>query len=88
MSEVLFRSMKQADDGTPVEERSARGLGVRIGELEEEQEDIPLMDGQVRPGTGGMSVALDSFLTPLREMPIEDYEALLGQTKHAWRRII
>ena len=47
---LLFRAMKASDDGLPVVEASARGLGVRPGV------DLPVVDGFVAPETGGMSV--------------------------------
>jgi hypothetical protein len=52
MSEMmLFRSMIEAEDGRPLLVSTARGLGLRAGE-------IPLGEGgQVEPETGGMSVA-------------------------------
>lgn len=126
---MLYRAMKKAANGSPLEESSAKGLGVRKGPADW---DIPIEGGFVRPGTGGMSVAIDDvkhlpqwrkppplgtgmdpvfemsdgdvpvdlmlrldprkrghgFLEPRRKMPIEEYEALLGQTRLAWRCII
>lgn len=52
---LIYRAMKRAADDLPVVERSARGLGVRPNV------DIPVNPkGQVEPGTGGMSTAVDS----------------------------
>ena len=48
----VFRSMKVGPNGQPLAEPTARGLGVRPGE------DLPVSGGIVKPGTGGMSVAL------------------------------
>ena len=48
----LYRGMRQAEDGKPVVGPSARTLGVR-------PVDVPIIDGVVRPETGGMSVARD-----------------------------
>ena len=54
----MFRAMKAEADGLPVVGRSGRELGVRIdGPI---RDLIPGQDGTVKPGTGGMSVALDS----------------------------
>jgi hypothetical protein len=49
---VLYRGMRKAADGFPVEEASGTALGVRPGE-------IPTHVGMVLPGEGGMSVAPD-----------------------------
>ena len=52
---VLYRSMKDDGEGQPECGPSARTLGVRL------EGDIPIQDnGTVEPGTGGMSVALDT----------------------------
>jgi hypothetical protein len=55
MSKVkwLYRSMKQDPNGFPVVEESARGLGVRYNK---DVQDIPVLNGQVKPAMGGMSV--------------------------------
>lgn len=51
---VLYRGMKDDGEGQPECGPSARKLGVRL------EGDITIQeDGTVRPGTGGMSVALD-----------------------------
>ena len=51
---TLYRSMKSDSNGMPLCGPSARELGVR------HEGDLPIGDdGVVRPGTGGMSVALD-----------------------------
>src|SRR5260221_7112791 len=44
--------MAPTDDGRPRVERSARGLGIRVG-----KDIVAGPDGVVHPGTGGMSVA-------------------------------
>ena len=54
MAEHIYRSVKSAGDGRPEAGRTARTLGVRPGV------DIPVgVDGVVRGGEGGMSVAPD-----------------------------
>jgi hypothetical protein len=72
----LFRGMK-ADGASPVVERSATGLGVRIG-----VDVAPAEDGMVGPGRG-LSVAPDDpQLLPRFRRP----EALGGTAKHpVWR---
>jgi len=57
--------MREDSDGGPTVGPSARMLGVRINV------DIPVIAGQVKPGTGGMSVAPDrpENLHPLRRPP-------------------
>jgi hypothetical protein len=59
---ILFRAMREDRAGGPMVGPSARTLGVRP------QVDIPVVAGQVRPNTGGMSVAPDhpGNLHPLR----------------------
>jgi len=53
---MLFRGMLSAEDTLPQVGRSGRTLGVRV------PEDItPDANGDVRPGTGGMSVAPSSM---------------------------
>ena len=48
---MLYRAMIEAEDGRPLVVSTARGLGLRAGE-------IPLDEGgRVEPETGGMSVA-------------------------------
>ena len=57
--EIVFRAMKEDIDGKPLVERSARALGVRIGER---YPDIHIdIQGQVHPKTGGMSVTPDDY---------------------------
>jgi hypothetical protein len=53
---VVFRAMTPALDGLPMVGRAARLLGVRVP-----QDIAPDRDGEVRPGTGGMSVAPTSM---------------------------
>jgi hypothetical protein len=54
---AVFRAMRSDSDGQPRLGRAARDLGVRI---EGRFADLPVAaDGSVRPGTGGMSVAVD-----------------------------
>jgi hypothetical protein len=62
--ELLYRSMKQANDGLPEVGPSGRTLGVR-------PDDIPIENGLVRPNTGGMSVSPNSpyNLPPHRRPP-------------------
>ncbi len=50
----LYRAMMRGADGQPLEEDSARGLGVREG-----FDVIPESDSSVLPRGGGMSVAPD-----------------------------
>lgn len=49
----VYRAMKEDPDGGPMVGPTARTLGVRPGD------DIPVVAGRVKPGTGGMSVAPD-----------------------------
>jgi hypothetical protein len=57
MEDLVFRGMRSCDDGKPQLGQSALALGVRV------PKDItPDAAGDVRPGTGGMSVAPDSEL--------------------------
>jgi len=57
--------MEEGTDGRPKVGPTARTLGVRPGH------DLPVVDGMVGPGTGGMSVAPDSpmNLPPHRRPP-------------------
>jgi hypothetical protein len=59
---ILYRAMREDPAGGPMIGPTARMLGVRP------QVDIPVTGGQVRPNTGGLSVALDrpENLHPLR----------------------
>lgn len=50
----ILRGMRADEDGLPKVAPSPRGLGVRPGA---ETGDIPVEDGMVRPGTGGLSVS-------------------------------
>jgi hypothetical protein len=50
---TVYRAMREHTDGGPMVGPTARTLGVRPGD------DIPVVGGRVRPGTGGMSVAPD-----------------------------
>ena len=50
-STLIFRSMRMGEGGLPELGSSARTLGARAGT------DIPINDGLVSPGTGGMSVS-------------------------------
>ena len=57
-AQPIFRAMKENRDGYPVTGRSSRTLGVRI---DGPNHDILVArDGNVSPGVGGMSVALDA----------------------------
>lgn len=57
----LFRGMKQDVDGKPVVEPTKRGLGVKVGSVRPEEDDIPVNEmGSVQPSEGGMSVSADS----------------------------
>lgn len=50
----------KADGNAPLVEQTARGLGVRVGGSDA---DVPVgADGNIAPGTGGMSVAPDDPL--------------------------
>jgi hypothetical protein len=62
---ILYRAMREDAGGGPIVGPTARTLGVRP------QADIPVAAGQVRPNTGGMSVAPDDpfNLHPLRRPP-------------------
>ncbi|HEX9679788.1 MAG TPA: RHS repeat-associated core domain-containing protein, partial [Candidatus Saccharimonadales bacterium] len=62
--DLLYRSMKKANDGLPEVGSSGRTLGVR-------PQDIPVENGMVRPNTGGMSVSPNSphNLPPHRRPP-------------------
>jgi hypothetical protein len=62
---ILYRSMREDPAGGPMVGPSARTLGVRPNV------DIQIIAGQVRPNTGGMSVAPDrpENLHPLRRPP-------------------
>jgi hypothetical protein len=59
---IVYRAMRENSAGLPMVGPSARMLGVRP------IVDIPVTGGQVRPNTGGMSVAPDrpDNLHPLR----------------------
>ena len=60
----LFRAMKIDGDGLPAVESSARGLGARPNI------DVPVVEGYVSAGTGGMSVTLDdAFKLPRHRLP-------------------
>lgn len=62
---TFYRAMRPDHDGLPRTERSARGLGVRHGT------DIPVVDGQVTSGQGGMSLAIGSpDLLPSHRRPL------------------
>src|SRR6266849_6521093 len=64
---ILYRSMRDDPAGGPLVGPTARTLGVRP------HVDIPVLVGQVRPNTGGMSVAPDhpGTLHPLRRPPAQ-----------------
>ena len=61
-SRIVYRAMREDRAGGPTVGPTARTLGVRPNV------DIPVIAGQVRPNTGGMSVAPDrpENLHPLR----------------------
>lgn len=67
---IIYRSMKMDNMGMPIEEESARGLGVRVNG------DIPVIEGMVSPFTGGMSVAPDDP----KNLPLHRRPANLGGT--------
>ena len=62
---MIYRAMREDPTGGPMIGPTARTLGVRP------QVDIPVVAGQVRPNTGGMSVAPDrpENLHPMRRPP-------------------
>lgn len=47
----FYRSMQEGEDGLPVVQDSARGLGARDGDISSDS------FGKINPGTGGMSVS-------------------------------
>ena len=49
--------MRQSENGLPLVDRSATGLGVRVPD--DPNADLPVTWGRVDPGTGGMSVTVD-----------------------------
>lgn len=60
---TLFRGMRpDPSDALPLVEDSAGGLGVR--QKLEDKGDVPVVDGRVQPGTGGMSVSVDPMALP------------------------
>jgi hypothetical protein len=60
---ALYRGMRpDPADGMPRLENSAGGLGVR--QKDGDYGDIPVIDGRVQPGTGGMSAAIDPMSLP------------------------
>jgi 1-acyl-sn-glycerol-3-phosphate acyltransferase len=61
----LNRGMKEGPDGKPEVGPTARTLGARPGT------DIPVSDGKVYPGTGGMSVAPSPSDLPAHRRPPE-----------------
>jgi hypothetical protein len=87
------------DDGRPLIVGTARGLGVRDGEI------VPDEEGVVEPESGGMSVAMETpenlvkhrrppeapkghaFIEPVHPMALEEYELALAETRDAWRRL-
>jgi hypothetical protein len=62
---MVYRAVREDAAGRPAVGPTARTLGVRP------TVDIPVVAGQVRPNTGGMSVAPDRVdnLPPLRRPP-------------------
>jgi hypothetical protein len=64
----LYRSMIEDADGRPLIAPTARGLGVRAGEI------AVSVEGFVEPGGGGMSVSPDTplHLPPYRRPPKYD----------------
>jgi len=54
----MFRAMKEDGDGYPATGSSSRTLGVRIDDPS--RDILVALNGTVSPGTGGMSVALDT----------------------------
>ena len=67
---LIFRSMK-ADGDRPRIGNDANSLGIRIGDNEGDPFDIPVQDSQVRPETGGMSVAPSPASLPRHKIPRE-----------------
>src|SRR5688572_13326926 len=68
MARLLFRSMKEANDGLPEAGRTARTLGIRPGH------DVPAAQPQdlVLPGKDGMSVSPDDAShIPYFRLPIQ-----------------
>jgi len=62
--------MKAADDGLPMIGESGRYLGARPDLPGRPRDgDIPITDGMVRPGTGGMSVSPPVTNLPLHRRP-------------------
>ena len=59
----LFRYMIEDRDGRPLIAQTAKGLGVRAGEILSDGE------GYVEPGTGGMSAVLDPRYLPKYRRP-------------------
>ena len=60
---MIYRTMQEAEDGRPVIEASAEGLGVRKDD--DPYPDIEVVDGFVSPGNG-MSVSGDPSQMPKR----------------------
>jgi len=82
----LYRAMKADDEGYPVVEPTARGLGVRVGK----GQDISVQEGLVGPRTGGVDPDLDghAFLEPSRRMPIHTYAEAIASDQRRWRVIL
>jgi len=64
---MIYRSMRAAEDGRPVIEQSADGLGVRKDD--DPYPDVTAADGFVNPGNG-MSVSGDPRQMPRRRRPV------------------
>lgn len=65
---TLFRGMRpDPNDGLPINENSAGGLGARPKNGDEG--DIPVVAGRVFPETGGMSTATDAMALPPYRRP-------------------
>jgi hypothetical protein len=59
----------KADGNYPQIGNDATSLGVRVSNDGESPSDIPVEDGRVKPGTGGMSVAPSAELLPSHRIP-------------------
>lgn len=79
----FYRVMTQDKDTLPFVGDTGRSLGVRP------DHDIPIRNGFVSPGTGGMSVAPSISLLPLHRIPRclkEKYRGATGSNRDSvWR---
>jgi hypothetical protein len=65
----MYRAMTRDEDGKPLIGATARTLGVRIRPEREAGGDIPIVEGFVTSGTGGMSVSPEWWLLPVWRIP-------------------